>query len=412
MTEDVNAGLLAAVTTAVTEASPTPAESSHEDIETTGESTADTGAGGDTGAADGGAGDSVGAGSGEADGDAGDSGSDDVDESDPEAVAAAEASGRKRGADGKFAALTDEEKAAAAKVKADAKVEADKGKTPEQIAADVAAAKAANKKKPDAVNDPIPKGLKTETAQRMTSLIATVKEVTAKSEKVTKDLDYVMARIQESTATPQQYHEVLNVLKQLNSSDPAEKRKCLDYMQRSAAILAKQLGVVIPGVDVLAEHDDLKQEVQLGHISRARAEELAAARDRAKMENDSRTAQSTQQRDADARNAAVNAGKAALDTLETQLRSKDRDYDRKRAIVLGMLTETFQRLDPKEWTAAFQRAYDKVPNAPAARTLSAAVGGGNQPLRANKQPAGGQAKPPGSLLDAVNAGVAAASGAR
>lgn len=405
---DMNAGLLEAVNAAVTEVTPPVVENSDGDTDAGDQSAADPGAGSGTGVADDGAGAGVGAGSGEGDSDAGDPGSDDVDESNPEAVAAAEKAGRKRGEDGKFVALTDEEKAAAKT----AKVEADKAKTPEQIEADAAAAKAAAKKAPDAVNDPIPQGLKTETKQRMTSLIATVKDVTAKSEKVTKDLDYVMARIQESTATPAQYHEILGVIRQLNSSDPAEKRKCLDYLQRSAAALAKQLGVVLPGVDVLSEHDDLKQEVQLGHISRARAEELAAARNRAAIENDTRTTQSAQQREADAKNAAVTAGKAALDTLESQLRTKDRDYDRKRAIVLGMLTETFQRLDPKEWTAAFQRAYDKVPNLAPARTLSATVGGGNQPLRANKQPAGGQAKPPGSLLDAVNAGVAAASGAR
>lgn len=410
MTGEAEPTLLDVVSAAVDEATPTPASNPDGDSSTDNVDPADTDAGGDTGGADGGAGDSGDSVSGEGDGD--DSFEDDgeVDETDATAVAAAEADGRARGADGKFIARTKEEKAAAAKAKDEAKNAA--GKTPEQIAADVAAAKVAadkakGKKEPDAVNDPIPANMKAETRQRMTSLIATVKDVTAKSEKVTKDLSFVMAKIEESTATPEQYMEVLGVVKLLNSGDVADKRKALEYLQNSAAALATQLGVVLPGVDVLSKHADLKKKVELGHISRADAEELAAARNR-QAHIDAQAQRGTDaERETAGRKAAVDAGREELNALETELRAADPQYDKKRGPLIAQLQVALNSMHPSKWKAAFKAAYEKLPAATVARPTPK-PNSGNQPLRANKTPAGGQARPAASMLEAVSAAVAQA----
>lgn len=298
------------------------------------------------------------------------------------------------------AAQTPEEKAAADAAAADkAKKDADK----------VAADAAKNKKPPDALNDPIPTDVSKKTQERMRTLIDTTRKAEAATTKMTEARDFLLERIMDSTATPQQYETLLGLAKLVNSPDPAEKTKALNYFQRASAALARELGIAIPGVDLLADHADLKQRVDLGQLSRKDAEEMAALRNQQGAQEQNRQRAAAADRDKQQRAADVTNAKAALNTLEQTLKN-DPNYAAKSKILIPMMQETFKNIHPSKWAETYQQNYNKLVIAARPRPVPVPNKGtppANQPLRA-RTGAGGAAAAPSSLEEAVNAGIAAA----
>jgi hypothetical protein len=76
---------------------------------------------------------------------------------------------------------------------------------------------------------------------------------------------------------------------------------------------------------------------------------------------------------------------------------------------VATLKPVFATIPPREWKSKFEQAYRNMPAqvGPAPIRVPA-----NQPLRAGKNPAGGQSKAPGSMMDAVNAALAGLEGKR
>lgn len=285
-------------------------------------------------------------------------------------------------------AQTPEEKAAADVAKA-----AEAAKTPEQKAAEAAA------KKVDPVNDPIPNALKPQTKERIQKLINTVKEKDVQIAQVSSQFDEIMGHISATKATPQQYGDTLEYLTLVNSGDPTKLEKALNMMVAEVNVLARALGKPVPGVDMLADHKDLQSEIDTGMISRERAMEIATAREQSKMQGQ-RTANVQQQTQVQEQQAqAINAGRAALNQLETSLQA-DPAYAAKRSILINSLKPVFNQIHPSKWAETFKAAYDNL-NLPAAPRPAALKIPSNIPLRA-KTPSGGGAAAATSLLDAVS----------
>lgn len=268
---------------------------------------------------------------------------------------------------------------------------------------------AAAPKGKDPVNDPIPQGLKKETQERMVSLIDTAKKLTTERDQYKGQYEEIMGYISESRATPEQYGQALEYLSWVNSGDPTKIQKCIQFMQTELAALSKIAGVPVNGVDLLAEHADLKQEVADGAISRQRAEEIAAARNHQAMRAGHARVTSEQ----DAQNQLIAHGRSELNKLEAELSANDPHYAYKKGILVESLKGVFAQVDPRKWRSTFKAAYDRLPNPapaakPAARTVPGATGAKppvNNPLRA-RNPAGGQSPAPKSLFDAVSQGIA------
>lgn len=413
MTDEAKPSLLDTVSAAIAEV--TPAENNNGDSTIVDKSAADTSADAAADIGGGDVGDSVDAGGAESGDLADDAGADsvgdeteaaeetdEVDENDPAAVKAAEDAGRTRDPKtGKFTKAEKKEPTAEEKAATDAAA----------IAAKKAADEVAGKKPPDAINDPIPKDLNKKTQERIRSLIDTAKKADERVAKATEDTNFLMNKIVASTATPEQYTEALEAVRLVNSTDPADARKLVDYLQATLAEVARRSGIVVAGIDVLAQHADLKQKVELGQISRKDAEELAAARNANAHTNQTREQQAATKRAETEFNTAKTAGRAALDNLEATLKAADKNYEAKKAILTKTLQPVFAQLHPSKWAAAFQQAYNALPASavaprPAPRVIPT-VGGGNQPLRAGSR-AGGVAKAPGSMLEAITAGIAQA----
>lgn len=292
---------------------------------------------------------------------------------------------------------TEEEKAAA---EAKAKAEADKaaGKKPDDKKPDD------KSKAPDPINDPIPNALKKETRERIQTLVATVKTTVGERDKAVAERAELLGMIEETRATPQQYGDTLNYLKLVNSGDPVQLEQALVIMQREVEALAKMLGKPIPGVDMLSGHADLVEEVNNGVISQQRAEELAAARERQRIQNAQSQHRQTAAQTTERTNAELAEGRAALNAVGARL-SKDPLYEAKNKVLLEALKPAIARAHPSEWAAIYENAYNalNMPALPKPRTVVPV----NQPIRP-KNPAGGTQKAPSSLLDAINLGIASA----
>jgi hypothetical protein len=262
--------------------------------------------------------------------------------------------------------------------------------------------------KKDPINDPIPKDLKKETSERIRTLIDTTKTVTAERDKVKQDFDYMIKGVEATGATPEQYGETLSWLSLFNSSDPAQQEKALELVETVAERLATLLGKERTVGDPLSAHLDLKDAVTKGQITAQYAKEIARTRNGQTF----RTELSTNAQQAETqRNQAAQELQTArndLSTLEQTLRASDPQYEAKKAILVPALKPVFASIPPSQWKQKFQEAYRAINVSPTPRnTVKTPV---NQPLRAGKQPAGGQTKAPGSMLEAISGALSGMAG--
>lgn len=290
--------------------------------------------------------------------------------------------GQLRGPDGKFRAMTAEEKKA----------------YEDKKAADAAAAA-----KPDAVNDPIPKDLNERTATRMKELIQTVKEQAALAEQH----NALFGAIQATGATPDEFADMITYMRFAHTNDPASLQTAYKLLQRELSALAVRLGQPIPEVNLLRDpaNKDLVDEVNAGKLTAQRAHELAAARAAkgateatAKRAGEAATAKEQAE-------AATKAGRTELDALDAELRARDGNetFQRKYDILVPQLKNLFSRLDPRQWKETFIDCYEnlKLPALPAA--AAPASTGKPQPIRP-KAPAGtsGGTSAPKTALEAIS----------
>lgn len=262
---------------------------------------------------------------------------------------------------------------------------------------------AVEQKPKDFINDPIDQRLKGATKERIEGLIEIAKTASAERDQFKTDFNELMGVIRESQASPEQYGSALTYLKQVNSGDPAQMEQALNTMLGEVQFLARALGKPVPGIDLLAEFPDLKQQVATRQITPQAANELAGSRlrNRTMQAITQGTQNAEQQRQAE--QETLTKAKNDLNDLETTLKRADTNYAAKREIVVPILNAAIAAgLPPSKWKEAFSAAYARVklPAAPKPTPKDAAVPR-NQPMRAGN-PAGGQQHAPKSALEAMN----------
>ena len=259
-------------------------------------------------------------------------------------------------------------------------------------------------KKPDPLNDPIPKDLKQETQERIRTLIKTTKEVTAERDKISTDFNMLISGVQSAGVTPEQYGETLSWLALFNSQDPAQQEKALEIVESVAERLATLLGKDRNVSDPLTAHQDLQQAVRAGQITAQFAKEIARTRNAGQFRTELTTQQRQQETQQQQAERELATARQDLNTLEQTLRATDPSYEAKRAMLVPVLKPVFASLPPSQWKAAFEQAYANARvAAPAAVRRGAPA---QQPLRAGKNPAGGQTKAPSSMREALDGALA------
>lgn len=263
-------------------------------------------------------------------------------------------------------------------------------------------------KKADALNDPIPKELNQQTQERIRTLITTAKGAQAEAAEARQNFETFMGGLQAAGVTPEQYGETLSWLAMFNSQDPAQQEQALTAVVSIAERLATMLGKDIAFSDPLREHQDLQQAVQSGQVTAQYAREIARTRNAQRLQTELSTYDREQQRSQQEAERELSTGRQSLNDLEATLRQSDPQYEAKKAQIVPILKPIFKTLRPSQWKDAFLEAYRQVPApaAPAARAAAPAPRAAtpaNQPMRANQTPAGGAAKGPSSMFEAVDA---------
>ena len=254
--------------------------------------------------------------------------------------------------------------------------------------------------KKDFVNDPVPENLKKETSERMRGLIDIAKTVTAERDKYKTDFDYLVQGVEATGTSPQQYGEALSWLALFNSRDPAQQEKALELIENVAERLATLLGKDRTVGDPLAAHADLKEAVTKGQITQQYAKEIARTRNGQTFRTELQTAASTEAQASAAKAEELSTARQGLTELEQTLRDSDPQYEAKKAVLVPALQPVFAIIPPSQWVAKWKEAYRNIKvGAPAA---TKPVVPKNQPLRAGRQPAGGQTKEPSSMLEAIS----------
>lgn len=326
--------------------------------------------------------DDLGTNDGSADAPAADGTGDDADESGDDAD--------ESGKDGGKPAVAAKDKAGVEGAEKNAKPADGKPLTPEQL-----------------LDAPIDGRLKKDTQDRIRGVVAMAKTLTAERDTARQEAQELLQVVTDTGSTPEQYGQALQYLSLVNSGEPAQLEKALNFMLNEAAALAKMIGKPIPGVDFLAEHEDLRQAVVDGQMTEAHATELAAARSARTLQVRQSQNRTTQNQQTHQWNEAREKGKSDLAALEVSLRKTDPQYEAKKAILLEAMRETISRTPPDKWAATWKSAYDKLKIPTAAKPRTGVPQ--NQPLR-GKTPAGGEVRTAGSTLDAVRMGIKMAAG--
>lgn len=176
-----------------------------------------------------------------------------------------------------------------------------------------------------------------------------------------KAADEIIGMVMETGASSDQYGKTLDYLKLVNSRDPGDLHKAFDTLQQELVDLGRIIGREVQGAyDPLADHEDLRGEVEAGDLSRARALEIAKQRTSDKVAG-TRQAEAT---DASAQQAAVQEGRVGLNALGAELAKADPDFAGKQPTLVAILQAITASTPPAQWVEAARRAYATIPAPP------------------------------------------------
>ena len=253
---------------------------------------------------------------------------------------------------------------------------------------------------PDLVNDPIPTNVTVPTQERMRGLVTMTKDLTSKLEAVTALHAEHMDIVRGTGVTVEGYGHALQIMKLFNSTDPAENEQALTALLGQVKYLTDKLGKPMPGIDPLTGHADLIGEVNANTLTRARAEEIALTRNRDKHATAVNEGTAARDRAEQEFNTALTTARAGMNAWGTAKQASDPHYLAKKDQLLPIMKPVLQELHPSKWQAAWEKAYNALPNPAVAaiQPLRQVV----QPLRP-RAPAGGTAVPAASAEDAMAA---------
>ena len=181
-----------------------------------------------------------------------------------------------------------------------------------------------------------------------------------------KDGADMVRMVTDTGAQPEQFSmtlDYLTVASKANAGDMVAAQQAYELSMGEAAAWAKVLGKEVAGVhDPLAEHPDLRQEVEDGDITKARALELAAVRTQQAAVAAARSQQDTASSQQREQEEAVTQGKASLQAFDAQMLASDPSYASKRGALNQMVVFIRQSLPPSQWAEATQRAYATIPD--------------------------------------------------
>ena len=228
--------------------------------------------------------------------------------------------------------------------------------------------------KPEAPEDllQMPEGLQPKAQQRFQKLVETNKELTARVEQADQQTSYIRETFQQHGVRREQFEQAVQFIGAINSGNLENALRVLDQ-QRAEIALA--LGKPLPGVNVLDEHQDLRQAVDAMQITEQHAMEIARARRADQIAQANYQATQQQQAEAQRNQQAVNSGLLEIDKFCKQVAQTDVDFPAIEALLLPEIKNLISGLPPTQWKSAIETQYRLLKQAAAARAPAASVPG-------------------------------------
>lgn len=254
------------------------------------------------------------------------------------------------------------------------KAPTDGTKAPDGVPGNVPAAtdpaKPATPADPKALDLTPPEGINERSKTRWTALADQAKLVPELERRATEAetaLTGVRELVAQSGLQPDEFQGMLTMGRLYKSSDPKELQAALEQLDGLRADLATRLGVDAPGVDVLAQHADLKAKVDGMTLSREDALEIVRLRGTAAQANQATAATQEMQQFQQTVKAAATEMDATL-----AARAATPGHAEKVAFIKSQLAdpkriqEFVTTYQPHQWKAAVLMMYDAyTPPAPA-----------------------------------------------
>lgn len=237
----------------------------------------------------------------------------------------------------------------------------DHGKKPE------AAAKVDDAAKVDVQPDPetdaavTELGLKGKAETRFREMAGTIKTQAQELEplRVEADRGREWERlVTETKATPEQFGQSLGYLSYINSGDPKKMGEAFDFLLNELTSLGKNIGREVPGlVDPIADHEDLKQAVTFGEMTRAAALELAQRRTAEARTTERQSASEQESR----QKAEFDKGMTDVADLSTRLKAENPAlFQAKLEVLAPLLDQVRQTVAPSKWVATIEDIYKRI----------------------------------------------------
>jgi hypothetical protein len=223
------------------------------------------------------------------------------------------------------------------------------------------------------------RGLKGDTATRFRELANQVRDLSpvreaiekagikdlAELPKIVQDASSgreIFQQIQDAGVNPEQYGMLLDAGALINKAmrgDVKSAERAIDLLNGELVALSKLTGREVPGVhDPIADHADLRQQVENGAMTREAALQVARARHTSAMAETGAQARESEQR----AQGAVAKAQQDLDELGRELSASDPHYAAKAPVLTAQLQSVVGQVDPSRLPGIARRLYAAIPN--------------------------------------------------
>lgn len=212
--------------------------------------------------------------------------------------------------------------------------------------------------------------------------------------------DGMLSLLKENHTEPEELGALLNFNRMIKQGGQENLEQALKLVEEYRKGLYVALGREAPGVDLIDEFPDLKQQLEANDISRATALELAQARRKEKV---NQSASERQRTEAERAKEAETAAQTALQSVTEwcgEMAAKDLNYKAKEAKVLPEIDAIIKEYPPNLWLPTIKRLYAAV-NVETPRPNP--LGGGKPPLRPGGPRPGN--RQPNDALEALKMGL-------
>lgn len=174
----------------------------------------------------------------------------------------------------------------------------------------------------------------------------------------------LIGMVMETGADHQQFGLALDILSKSNaalSGDMKAAESLYEFHMNELAAWGKVLGREAPGTDPLADHPDLRDEVESGDLPRKRALEIASVRNQDRLRQANAERVSEREGQGKQQQAAVEAARTEIAAWDAEMLRNDPSYRARRATLDAEVARIRATKPPQEWLRETVLAYARIP---------------------------------------------------